>query len=94
RVRLAAVQSERFRLDPDGFQVTGPLSVGWRLYDLQEQRYPTPFGFLGTSAWDGSSEWLPYQAVEDAPANRYRLDFFLVSRSGREVHLDDERTNP
>ncbi|MGE0490678.1 MAG: hypothetical protein AB7S38_15845 [Vulcanimicrobiota bacterium] len=92
QVSLAAVERDRFRLEPDGFKVEGPLRVGWRLYDLEERRYPTPFGFVGTTVWDGGAEWLPYQAVEDAPANRYRLDFFLVSRSGREVHLKDERT--
>ncbi|MBI3929438.1 MAG: hypothetical protein HY319_28085 [Armatimonadetes bacterium] len=75
------------------FRVRGPLTLGWRIWDLEEKRHHTPYGFDGSLPLEleieaGDVKDIPYVATLPEPAERYRLDFFLRSRSGLESKLE------
>ncbi len=84
-VKIIADDGQSITLDTGTFDVKGPLKLGWRLYDMVEKRYPTPFGFAFSTAWDPAQKRVPYQAIKDP--ERYRADVFLVSNSGLEIKL-------
>jgi hypothetical protein len=76
--------------DPGGPHLKPPLSIGMRLFRLDEHRYSQPFGFEAKGVWSGSAQ------VQLAPTSRdfafpvpagQRADLFLLDRSGREIRL-------
>lgn len=79
----------RVEFEDEGFAVEGPVRLGIRVYDLVEERYQTPFGFDGLATLEGGlPETVEVSARYPEPAERFRLDYFLVSRSGHERRLE------
>lgn len=78
-----------------GFRLEGPLRLGWRVWDEERQAYGTPYGFDGVQPLELQLATPPDRVVVNYQAKlpnspRFRLDFFLVSRSGIEHRLDAE----
>lgn len=84
-IRILSDDGQAVTIETGGFDVKGPLKLGWRLYDLVEKRYPTPFGFAFTTAWDSAQKRVPYKPLENP--ERYTADVFLISNSGLEIKL-------
>lgn len=87
-VEIVKEDSEGITLDPGNFELGGPLTLGWRIFDLEESRYPTPFGFWRTTPWRPEQKRIEVDLDEAVVPGRHRADLFLVSRSGREVRLE------
>lgn len=67
-----------------------PLTVGMRLFRLDEQRYNRPFGFEARGIWSGQPEVIlePTDFDFGFPVpDGQRAELFLLDRSGREVPL-------
>jgi hypothetical protein len=72
--------------------VAGPIRVGWRIYDKQEQRYQTPYGLDGFETVEihleaGQTREIATKIRIPEPAERFRIDFFLWTYTGAEVPL-------
>ena len=73
-------------------RISGPVRLGWRIYDRQEHRYQTPYGLDGFETLElqlepGQTREVSTKIRIPEPLERFRIDFFLWTYSGAEVPL-------
>lgn len=89
KARVLLLRDDVLELSTEGLSLQPPLSVGMRLFRLDQGRYSQPFGFEAKGTWTGEP------TVKLSPLGDFafpvppgqRADLFLLDRSGREVLL-------
>lgn len=87
----AKLENDTVAFSPRTPHLKPPLTLGMRLFRLDEQRYNQPFGFEAKGTWTGQP------AVKLEPLGDFtfpvpegqRADLFLLDRSGREIPLTE-----
>jgi hypothetical protein len=90
KIRLRSFGGDTVELAPGESALRPPLTVGLRLFRLDENRYSQPFGFEAKGLWTGEGKVTLRPTSPDftfpIPEGQ-RADLFLLDRSGREVPL-------
>ncbi len=87
---LVRLGDDKARFEPNDGKLQPPLTLGMRLFRLDENRYNQPFGFEAKAVWTGQPEvtFVPTDKEFSFPMpDGQRPDYFLLDRSGREVPL-------
>lgn len=90
RAEVARGDEQTVLFSPGGKELLPPLTVGMRLFRLDESRYNQPFGFEAEGVWSGQPrvQLVPTSDEFSFPIpDGQRPDYFLLDRSGREVPL-------
>jgi hypothetical protein len=89
QARVLSLEQDTLRLSTEGSALAPPLTVGLRLFRLDENRYNQPFGFEARGVWQGDSliQLVPQGDFMFPVPEGQRAELFLLDRSGREVPL-------